>query len=44
MEWKNKTLKKISISAKADGKTTLINGNKEKEIFLKNGQTIDIDW
>ena len=44
MEWENKTLKRISISAKADGKTTLMSGNKEKEIFLKNGQKIDMDW
>ena len=44
MEWENKTLKKISISAKTDGKATLISGNKEKEVFLKNGQKIDIDW
>ena len=44
MEWENKTLKKISLSAKADGKTTLISGSKEKEVILKSGQKADIDW
>jgi alpha-L-fucosidase 2 len=44
MERKNKTLTKVSVTAKAEGKTRLISGNKEKEIFLKSGQKVNIDW
>jgi alpha-L-fucosidase 2 len=44
MEWENKTLKKVSVNAKVEGKTTIISGNKEKEIFIKNGQKVNIDW
>lgn len=44
MNWKNKTLQTVSITAKAEGKTTLISGNKEKEISIKKGQKINIHW
>ena len=44
MEWINKILKRVSISAKVDGTTTLISGAKEKEVILKSGQKADIDW
>ncbi len=44
MEWGNKTLTKVSVLAKNDGKTTLICGNKQKEISLTKGQKMEIDW
>jgi hypothetical protein len=44
MEWTQKTLKTLVIYAKADGKTTLICGNKQKEVILKKGQKMEIDW
>jgi alpha-L-fucosidase 2 len=44
MEWDNKILKKVTVHAKAGGKTRLISGQKEKEIFLKKGQKTAIDW
>jgi alpha-L-fucosidase 2 len=44
MEWENKILTKVYVIAKAEGKTRLISGNKEKEIFQKNGQKVNIDW
>jgi alpha-L-fucosidase 2 len=44
MEWTQKTLKTLVIYAKADGKTTLICGDKKKEVNLKKGQKMEIDW
>ncbi len=44
MEWSNMTLSRVNISAKKDGKTTLISGDKQKEIELKAGQVLDIEW
>jgi alpha-L-fucosidase 2 len=44
MDWAQKTLKKVIIFAKADGKTTLICGKKQKEVFMKKGQRMEIDW
>ncbi len=44
MDWTQKTLKSLVIYAKADGKTTLISGDKQKEVILKKGQKVEIDW
>lgn len=43
-EWKNNAVTKLTVLAKSDGKTTLINGNKQKTIALKKGQRITINW
>nr|WP_299419157.1 glycoside hydrolase N-terminal domain-containing protein [uncultured Emticicia sp.] len=44
MEWKNKTLKKLIISSKKGGKTTLISGSKTKTISLDADQKMVIVW
>jgi alpha-L-fucosidase 2 len=44
MEWAQKKLKNVTIFAKADGKTTLMNDGKNKEVMLKKGQKKEIDW
>ncbi|MGD0757021.1 MAG: glycoside hydrolase family 95 protein [Bacteroidales bacterium] len=44
MEWTQKTLKNLVIYAKADGRTKLICGDKQKEVFLKKGQKMEINW
>ncbi len=43
MEWKNKTVKKLSIFAKTSGKTTLYFGTEKKEINLKKGQVLNLE-
>lgn len=44
MEWENKMLKKVSVSSKTGGKTTLINGDKKENITLKKGEKTEINW
>jgi alpha-L-fucosidase 2 len=44
MEWKNKTVTKLIVVARADATTTLISGNKQKKVKLKAGEKIEIDW
>jgi alpha-L-fucosidase 2 len=44
MEWNAKTLKKATIFSKNGGKTTLVSGDKNKEITLKKGQKMEIIW
>ena len=44
MEWSQNKLKSLVIFAKADGKTTLICGDKRKEVNMKKGQKMKIDW
>ena len=44
MDWSDKTLKKITVSSKQGGKTKLISGGKQKEIFLKKGEKTEIIW
>ncbi len=44
MEWNQQTLTKLFIVAKKGGKTTLISGNKQKELNLKRAQKVEIDW
>ena len=42
MDWKNKSVKKLSILAKNAGKTTLYYGSVKKEINLKKGQVYEL--
>jgi alpha-L-fucosidase 2 len=44
MEWENKTLRKLTVFARTDGKTMLVCGNKQKEITLKKGEEIKFVW
>lgn len=44
LDWNEKTLKKVTISSKKGGKTTLISGNKTKTISLTAGQKMEIVW
>ncbi|HOY12435.1 MAG TPA: glycoside hydrolase family 95 protein [Saprospiraceae bacterium] len=44
MDWNNGSLKKIKIYSKVGGKTTLISGNKQKQISLKKGKSIELAW
>ncbi len=44
MNWEEKILKKLTISSKKGGKTTLISGNKTKTISLTAGQKMEIIW
>lgn len=44
MEWIQKKLQKVTVSSKNGGATTLINGNKQKNIALKKGAHIQINW
>ena len=44
IDWSNKTIKKMSISAKNNGRTTLYYGKEKKEITLKKGQTMELGW
>ncbi|MEZ4773286.1 MAG: glycoside hydrolase family 95 protein [Bacteroidia bacterium] len=43
-EWENKMLKKLSVSAKKDSKVRLIYGTTQKDLTLKAGQTVKINW
>lgn len=44
MDWANKTLKTVTVLAKVDGKTTLVCGGKQKELTLKKGQKVTLNW
>ena len=44
MTWDNGILKKIKIHSKVGGSTTLICGNKQKQISLKKGKSIELIW
>ncbi|MCD0464600.1 glycoside hydrolase N-terminal domain-containing protein [Flavobacterium sp. ENC] len=44
MEWQNKRLKKVSVSSKTGGKTTLISGDKKENVVLKKGEKKEINW
>lgn len=44
LDWNEKTLKKVIISSKKGGKTTLISGNKTKMVSLTAGQKMEIVW
>ncbi|MDD4968955.1 MAG: glycoside hydrolase family 95 protein [Paludibacter sp.] len=44
MDWADKTLKTVTVSARCDGKTTLVSGNKQKEITLAKGQQVTLNW
>jgi alpha-L-fucosidase 2 len=44
LEWKNKKLITTAVFAKSGGKTTLVNGDKQKTLALTKGQRIIINW
>ena len=44
LEWENGLLLKTEITAKAGGKTTLSYANQKKDIELKQGEKITINW
>ena len=44
MEWNNMKLKKVSISSKIGGNTTIISGDKKQNVTLSRGQKIEIIW
>jgi alpha-L-fucosidase 2 len=44
MNWENKILKKVTISSKIGGKTTLISGDKKQNITLKKGEKLEVNW
>jgi alpha-L-fucosidase 2 len=44
MKWENNQLSASTILAKTDGKTTLEYKGKQKEIELKKGEKVEINW
>lgn len=44
MDWTNKTLNTVTVLAKVSGKTTLIYGDKQKDIILVKGQKVLFKW
>ncbi|WP_428230967.1 glycoside hydrolase family 95 protein [Flavobacterium sp.] len=44
MNWESKILKKVTISSKVGGKTTLIFGDKKQNIVLKKGEKLEVNW
>lgn len=44
MNWDKNSLQKVTITAKETRKTTLISGNKQKEISLKKGEFVTLNW
>ncbi|QKJ62226.1 glycoside hydrolase N-terminal domain-containing protein [Flavobacterium sp. M31R6] len=44
MKWEAKKLKTVSVFSKVGGKTTLISGDKKKDVALKEGQKLEIVW
>lgn len=44
IEWKNKVLTRVVVTAKADAKTTLISGDKKVVMELKRGVKKELVW
>jgi alpha-L-fucosidase 2 len=44
MEWKDKVLTHVVVTAKADGRTTLINGDKKVVVELKKEEKKELTW
>jgi alpha-L-fucosidase 2 len=44
IEWNQLQVKKLTIASRQGGTTTLISGDKKKEITLKPGEKIDLIW
>lgn len=42
--WSGKKIKKVTVFSKNGGNTTLINGDKSKNITLKKGQKTELIW
>ncbi|MBN1894856.1 glycoside hydrolase family 95 protein [bacterium] len=44
MEWKNKIPQKIKVFSREGGTTTLIYGDRQREISMKKNQKMELDW
>lgn len=44
MSWANKKLTKLTIQSKKGGETVLYSGDKQREVVLKAGEKLKIDW
>jgi alpha-L-fucosidase 2 len=44
MEWEHHRLKGVSVYSKLGGTTTLLSGDQKKEISLKAGQKLEMNW
>lgn len=44
MDWNNKNLQKVTISSEKGGNTTLICGNKQLPVSLKEGEKVTLQW
>jgi len=44
MDWSDKTLKKVTVEARSNGKTILKSGDKIKEITLAKGEKVTLAW
>ena len=44
MQWQNKQLKTVSITANKNSHTVLVSGNKKHAVDLKQGQTLELEW
>jgi alpha-L-fucosidase 2 len=44
IEWTQLQIKKLTIASRQGGTTTLVSGDKKKEITLKPGEKIDLSW
>jgi alpha-L-fucosidase 2 len=44
MDWADRKVLKLRVFARQDGQTILISGDKRKELNLKKGQDIEIEW
>lgn len=42
--WDKGVLQKITVYSKNGGKTTLVSGNKQKQILLKKGKSVELIW
>ena len=44
MKWANKRLSSVEISAKSDSRITLVYGDERKEVNLKKGEKVKMEW
>jgi alpha-L-fucosidase 2 len=44
MDWRNKIPQKISVFSREGGTTTLISGDRQREIRLEKNQKMELDW
>ncbi|MFZ5999499.1 MAG: glycoside hydrolase family 95 protein, partial [Bacteroidota bacterium] len=44
LEWADMKLKKVVVSSKTGGSTTLISGTQQRDLTLKPGEKVSLDW